>query len=536
MLKFLLALVLFGLVIFVHELGHFLAARFFRVKIFVFSLGFGSALVSWHRGETEYRLSAVPLGGYVKMLGENTAEEEIPPEDLPRSFSAKFWWQKVIIVFAGPLTNIVFAVFIYFLVSFFNHVSDATVIEFIAPGGPAAQTALREGDRVLAVNGRRTAVWEDLQNALPMPVAGECPPIKVLVARWPSGNSETVSVLPEKRRYADVFGEETDRCVMGIAALPRDTRVAFAGPVEGLKSGDIVRSVDGRPVSRWYEVVSLLTTDADHHLTVDRDGKEEKVSLTADAATQAAAVMRHGGMLVGEVEPDSVARKAGVESGDLIVAVNGVSLAAPYEFVSEVKKVREGGTVKISLYRGGEPLEKDFVLSFDSKENQYTGMTESNIRWGARFLFSYDLEPTQASRDAPLLYSARYAVEETANIAVMTVKGMYYLMTNRLPAKAIGGPILVFDISQKAAARGKKVFLSVMAMISVNLGILNLLPVPVLDGGHAVMYTWEGLTRRKIPLRVKEWSLRAGVALLMALMVFAMFNDISRYISIFSGG
>ena len=535
MLKFLLALVLFGLVIFVHELGHFLAARLFKVKIFVFSLGFGSALVSWRRGETEYRLSAVPLGGYVKMLGENTAEEEIPPEDLPRSFSAKEWWQKVIIVFAGPLTNIVFAMLIYFIVSFFNHTSDATVVEFISPGGPAAQTSLREGDRVLAVNGRSTAVWEDLQNALPLPVAGECLPVEVLVARWPSGDAETVPVSPEKRRYADVFGEETDRCIMGIAALPRDTRIALVAPFKGLRNGDIVRAVDGKEVSRFYELTTLLASGA-RELTIERDGKKMSLPLDATVVADLSAILRHGGMTVGQVDEDSVAERAGIESGDLIVAVNGAPLAAPYEFVSEVKKVREGGTVKISLYRAGEPMEKEFVLSFDSKENQYTGMTESNIRWGARFLFSYDIEPTQASRDAPFLYSARYAVEETANIAVLTVKGMYYLLTNKLPAKAIGGPILVFDISQKAAARGKKVFLSVMAMISVNLGILNLLPVPVLDGGHAVMYTWEGLTRRKIPLRVKEWSLRAGVALLMALMVFAMFNDISRYISIFSGG
>jgi regulator of sigma E protease len=159
MANFLYAILLFGLVIFVHELGHFLVARYFKVKIFTFSLGFGSALLSWRRGETEYRISMVPLGGYVKMLGENTPEEEIPPEDLPRSFSFKPWWQKCLIVLAGPAMNIVFAFLIYIGISFFNYTSDATIIEFISAVGPARNSALHEGDRIVAINGQRTAVW-----------------------------------------------------------------------------------------------------------------------------------------------------------------------------------------------------------------------------------------------------------------------------------------------------------------------------------------------------------------------------------------
>ncbi len=535
MANFLYAILLFGLVIFVHELGHFLVARRFNVKIFVFSLGFGSSLVSWRRGETEYRISAVPLGGYVKMLGENTPEEEIPLEDIPRSFQAKVWWQKCLIVLAGPVMNILFAILVYLGISFFNYTSDATVIEFISPDGAAQKAGIREGDRVVAMNGTPTAVWEDVQNNLPEPVNGACAPLTVTVNRWPSGAPEEVVVKPEKRRYADVLGDQTERCVMGIAALPRDSRLAFTGPVEQFRSGDLLRAVDGRPVTRWYEAVTLLTPAA-HAVQVERDGKRVELSLSAEESAQAAAVMRHGGMLIGQVDDGSVAKKADIQPGDLIVEANGIATVAPFEFVSELKKAKEGDTVKIALYRGGERIEKEIVIAIDSKDNQYTGQKETSVRWGAQFLFNYDIEPTQARRADPVSYSLRYAVGEAWNISVLTVKGMYYLVAGKLSAKSLGGPILVFDISQKAAERGMKVFLSVMAMISINLGILNLLPVPVLDGGHMVMYAWEGLTRRKIPPLVKEWSLRVGVALLMGLMVFAMFNDISRYISIFRNG
>ncbi len=535
MVNFLYAILLLGLVIFVHEFGHFLVARRFGVKILVFSLGFGPPLFSWRRGETEYRISAVPLGGYVKMLGEQTTEEDLPPEDVPRSFVTKRWWEKTLIVLAGPLMNFVFAAFVYLVVSFFNYTSDAALVEYVTPDSPAMRAGIGEGDRILFLNGEETAVWEDVQNALPRPDGERCPPIQILLARFPDNRPETVMVEPEKKWFSDVLGTETARCIIGIAALPRDTRLALLKPVEPLRNGDLIRAVDKKPVYRWYEFLARLT-EGPHELTIERNGDTMTVTLASEETASLRQNARHGGMLVASVDPDSVAAGADIRKNDLVLAVNGIAVGAPHEFAHEMKKSKEGSVVSLTLLRNGEEMTKEIRIAFDTTDNRYTGLKETSLRWGARFFFDYTLEPSTSRRSAPLLYSLRYMISETAQVSALTVKGIAYLLSGKLSAKSLGGPILVFDISQKAAERGIKTFLSVMAMISINLGILNLFPIPVLDGGHAAMYTYEGVTRRTIPPGVKEWSLRIGVVFLMALMVFAIFNDVSRYLSIFQGG
>jgi regulator of sigma E protease len=176
-----------------------------------------------------------------------------------------------------------------------------------------------------------------------------------------------------------------------------------------------------------------------------------------------------------------------------------------------------------------------FSPSVTEEDNKYTGLKDKKVSWGAYFSFDYEVPEIMALRDTPFIYTFSFAVDQTIEVTETTLKGFVYLITGKLSAKSIGGPIMIFDISKKAAEAGMKHFLFVLAVISINLGIINLFPVPILDGGHIVMYTFEGITKRKIPLPVKEKIMTVGLVLLLMLMAFAIFNDFSRYLSVFSG-
>lgn len=528
------AVLLFGLIVFVHELGHFIFARIFDVKVLVFSLGFGKAIFKYKKGETEYKICIVPLGGYVKMLGETTQDEEIAPEDIYRTFQEKKWWQKNLIIIAGPLANLIFAIPVYFIVSLYSHTAEASVIEYLTTGSPAEKAGIHEGDSIVSINNTSVFVWEDIQTGMPSPTNGECLPIILKLKRFPDSRLDEVKVLPEKKGYSDLLGDHVEKCVIGIAALPKDTRIGLAGKSEKLKSGDKILKADDKNITRYYELIYYMEKGA-KKLSVQRDDKTTDVIIEETERQQLLPILRHGGMLISSVDKHSVSSDIGINELDYIEKVNGKAVTGPFEFVSELKSLQEGADIKLDVYRDGELINKSFKLSKEIKDNKYTGMKDTTVKWGGKFYFDYSVESQKAQRSSPFLYSVKYSLEETWDMSVLTYKGLYYLITGKLSAKSLGGPIMVFDISKKAAEHGVKVFLSVMAMISINLGLINLLPIPVLDGGHILMYTLEGVRRKKIDRKVREVATMAGFIFLMLVMAFAVFNDVNRYFSLFLG-
>jgi regulator of sigma E protease len=528
---YLFAVLLLGVVVFIHELGHFLFARLFGVRVLAFSLGFGKPIVKWKKGDTEYRISIVPLGGYVKMLGESPDDEKaLENNEYAYAYSHKLWWQKVIIAFAGPLFNIVLAFFVFIIVSFFEYSAPASIVEYVEPGGPAYDAGLEEGDRITEINGRPVHVWEDIQISISSSLKEKkCAETEISVVR-PDGSSATFSVIPKTGSYTDVFNEEVERCEIGIARLPRDASIALLSEFNGLQSGDVIISIDGTPVSRFYEVAKKFKEPAFKTVVLKRNGEEKEVSFENEAAPS----FVHGGLIISKVEEGSLSSKVGIEKGDIITGINGGSITIPYQFYSVMQRLKEGDDVKITIVRSNTEKEIAFKASFEEKENEMTGLTDRNIKWGAGFAFNYDTPEIYAKRAQPLEFSMKYAFQQTFGMISMTLKGFWYLVTGKMSAKSLGGPIMIFDISKKAAEAGAKHFLFILAVISINLGIINLFPVPILDGGYIVMYTVEGIVRKQIPVSIKEKMLTAGMVMLLLLMAFAIFNDFSRYISIFT--
>ncbi len=532
MYMYLFGILLLGIVVLVHEFGHFIVARLCGVRVEVFSIGFGRALFKKKIGDTEYRISLVPLGGYVKMLGESTSDvETVDEKEIEFSFSAKKWWQKVLIVCAGPVFNLIFAFLVYMVVACFMFSAPSSVLEFVSRDGAAYAAGISDGDRIIRLNGKPVAVWEDISlAAMPVPESGICGDVSVEVAKAFTGELKTYTVHPKVGKYTDLFGMERERCELGVARVPLDAKIALLKDFPGLKDGDIVLSVDGEAVSRFYELAERVRKPF-RKMTVLRGGKEIEADFQADGTEKPEFV--YGGLAVSSVEENSYSEKVGVKKGDVIVGVNGSVIQVPFQFYTVMGRLREGDSVKLSILRNREPQVIEFTASFDESENEMTGIRDKRVNWGASFDYNPDIPEVYARRNNLVTFPVRYAAGEMVNVIVTTFKGFAYMISGRLSAKGLGGPIMIFDISKRAAEAGFKYFLAIMAMISVNLGIINLFPVPVLDGGYVVMYGIEGLIGRTIPSKVKERALMVGFGLLVALMIFAIFNDFSRYIPMF---
>jgi len=532
MLMYLFGVLLLGIVVLIHELGHFLFAKLFKVKVTAFSIGFGKPIVKWKKGDTEYRISIIPLGGYVKMTGETPNDEkELTEDEIAVSYSHKKWWQKVVIAFAGPLFNIILAVFVFFIVSFYEHTAPAPIIEYLSPDGAAAKAGIAEGDRITEINGRKVYVWEDLSIGLNNE-SGECKDAEITVKNYRSGKLEKFTVKPQKGTYKDAFNETQNRCEIGVARLPRDTVIALVSMVEGLKSGDRILSVNGTEVDRFYQVRHLFDSTEISELKVLSNGKEKTLKFDHEDLHKK---IIYGGMMLSKVEESSFSKTAGFEKGDVILSVNDTKTTIPYQFYSELSKLKEKDSATINIIRDEQLETITFKIAIEEKDNAFTGMKDRNVKWGAKFLFNYNIPEIMAQRDNPMLFSVSYSFGQTWKMIDMTLKGFWYLVSGKMSAKSLGGPIMIFDISKRAAEAGLKHFLFILAVISINLGIINLFPVPILDGGHIVMYTFEGITGKKIPISIKEKILTVGFVLLMLLMAFAIFNDFSRYFSIFTG-
>lgn len=538
MYKYLFGIILLGIVVLVHEFGHFLLARIFGVRVEVFSIGFGKPLFRKKSGDTEYRISLVPLGGYVKMLGESTSEEnEVEEKDLQFAFSSKKWWQKVLIVCAGPVFNLIFAFVVLMIVSFFMFSAPSSVLEFVSADGAAYAAGISDGDRITKINGDDIAVWDDIPSALvPINESGKCESVSVEVEKAFTKEVKTYTLHPKTGTYTGPFGDEHTRCELGVVRAPREAKIFLLKDFPGLENGDVIRSVDGEKIERYYELAERIKKPF-KTMTVLRGEKEISVDFPGNDAENRPEelVIAYGGLVINEVKSGSYSEKSGVKKGDFITAVNGAGVTAPFQFYSIMGKLREGDRVKLSLIRDREPLDIEFTASFDESENEMTGMRDKRMNWGAYFDYDPNVREFYARRSDLLTFPVRYAAKELVDVIGATFKGLAYMISGKISTKGLGGPIMIFDISKRAADAGVRYFLAIMAMISINLGLINLFPIPVLDGGYVVIYTIEGMFGRAIPQKIKEKALMIGLFLLCALMVFAVFNDFTRYIPMFFG-
>jgi regulator of sigma E protease len=425
-------LVLIGVMILIHETGHFWAARFFDVRVETFSFGFGPRLFGFRRGETDFRFSLILFGGYVKMTGEQAGEESA---DDPRAFLAKPRWQRLCIVFAGPAMNVVLAVALLtglFLFRFPKPVDPnaPATVGHVLPDSPAARAGVREGDRIVRVDDIADPSWEDI---LLKEIASAQRPLSVVIER--QGRQIPLLVTP-------VLDERTG---VGNAGWSEENEIQIAGFVPGLPN----------------------------------------------------------------------AEQAGLRPGDILLAVNGQAVRSTQR-LHEALRTSQGRPVEILYSRQGV------------RDKAVVQPTFTTLQGQGRWMIGVQLEPRYVFIQLPLNQAFLESIRQNVRYGSLIYQFLRGIIERRMSPRSLEGPIRIAQLSGDAAREGAGAFIGLMAMVSLNLAIFNLLPIPILDGGVILLLLVEMILRRDLSVQVKEAVFKLGFVFLMMVVAFVLYNDLSK--------
>lgn len=555
--------VLLGVLIFFHELGHFVVAKACGVRVLKFCLGIGSPIgfgryrLAWTYGHTEYAIAWFPLGGFVKMLGENpedagNGEVQASPEE---TLGAKPTWQKLAIFFAGPAMNLILPVFFFLALMAIGEDRPLPVVGMVELGSPAERAGLAAGDRILALAGEPVAWWDAFDDRV-RELPGKVLPLEI----ERSGERLTLPLEIGARSEIDPFQQVSQvgfaglahrrlRAVVGVPAT--DSPAARAG----LRSGDLVTSVGGEKIEDWEGFARAYAAAAGElRIEVER-------AALADAASAAGAVPGAGAadpaaasepafetlsfrlpslgrvaalgvipanVLISGVATDSPAEQAGLLAGDLILEVGGAPIGSFASFAEHVR-ASQGKPLALRVARRGELLALDVAPRMEDAPTGIGSIKEARYQVGVQSQQNTLPGALGVDRERNPLKALPRAFARTGAEVAAIVVGISHFFTGNVSPKQLAGPIGIAEIAGTALQIGWQAYLHVMIAISINLGVLNLLPIPVLDGGQAVMAMVEALRRSPLSQRARELFQSVGVTLLLFLMGLAFWNDLSRH-------
>lgn len=535
-----------GVLVTVHELGHFLAAKWAGVKVLKFSIGFGPKLVGFRRGETEYVIAAIPLGGFVRMAGEIPGDD-VPEEDVKRSFLSAPWWKRAIIVVAGPAFNLIFPILAYFIAFIGDHQVLSPRVGWVEPDYPAARAGILPGDLITKVDGQPIRAFDEIRTALDGVWDRE---VAVTVKR---GDQDLVLRITPMKLEESTPLEKVKRGLLGVSPIARPAIIGVpkgsAAEAAGLKSFDRVLSINGDIVRDEVQLDQVLAgKTGDLKVQVIRNEladvgganvvipELDTVTVPRSEGTGFAALggAESADTYVWTVFPGSPAAKAGLKRGDKLVSIDGAKLGSWFTVQTRLRAAEKQPFTLAWISDGEEKSQKLSQVSeeeLDELKNK-SEILELGVRPRAAFQGSEVLAGgPEAERitvhmgpgDA-FIASVKTVPEGIRAIALIMGK----LFTRDIPLESVGGPIMLFQVAAKSAEAGYEVFLKNMALVSVNLGLVNLLPIPILDGFGLLAAIWEGIRRRPIPVRAREIANIVGLAVLALLVVLVFKNDITK--------
>jgi len=539
-------LILIGVLIFVHELGHFMWAKILGVKVLTFSLGFPPKLIGRRIGETEYVLSAIPIGGYVKMLGEEEAGEEIAPEDLKRAFHVQPVWKRFVIVFAGPFMNLAFPLFLYFAVLYVSvdQIRPATV-GTVVPGDPADEAGIVPGDRIVEIDGKAIHGFEDLRD-----VVGEAAGRRVPIVFEHDGKRTRSTIVPRRATETVVAALGLTKEVGRIGVYPAFPRPVIqitdpggAAARAGLETQDLLLAIDGAPVKRWIDVEKKLSSPGPSEVEVAylRPVPIETPAATVHVYEAGSARLSFpegpsrfeslgaasSECYVSSVRPGTPAASAGMRPGDRIAAINGQSVRVWDQLTNTLRTYPDDQHSVTFEHPDGTLVTARLRQTKRSIGDEF-GQEQTTYTFGASN-FNLYIEDDWVPNPNRLIRAIRGSVQGTWYYIRITGILFARLVQGKVSVRTIGGPILIFDIAGRSAREGAVTFLDTMALISVNLGLINLFPIPILDGGVILLIAIEAIRRRRLSDRARQIYQYAGMGIVGLLVVLVFYNDISRY-------
>ncbi len=424
-----------GVLVFVHEFGHFIAAKIFRMRVDRFSIGFPPRAFGKTIGETDYCVSWIPIGGYVKIAGmidESLDTEHLETEPSPWEFRAKPIWQRIIVICAGVAMNIVLAIVIFWGINFHQGkiVRETTEIGYVQEETPAAAAGIRAGDRIVRINGAPVTNWDQI--------------------------------------FSDVY-------------------IEFAG--------------------------------ADIRMTVIRDGREAELAIPRSEIPEPGTrpfgiVPSQTKVVISSVAPGDPADKLGLRPGDVITSLGGIPIRYD-EKVREIVRSHAGRPLEAEWMRGDSLMKGTLIPTNDGKIGIYYGAAYTGPVTRLRY---------------SLLEALPQGVRDVVSASGLFLQQIGQIITGKSSfSQSVGGPIRIAQIATQTAELGLVTYLGFIALLSVSLAILNILPFPALDGGHLAFLVYEGIFRREIPVRIKLGLQKAGMILLLAFMAVVVFNDILHF-------
>jgi regulator of sigma E protease len=562
-------LLLVGVLVVIHELGHFVAAKLLDVKVLRFSIGYGRPLVRVQLRETEYQIAAFPLGGYVRILGierdekvgdragnkpgdkaaDRTSRSLGHRGDAGRSFASRPLWQRLVIVFAGPAANLVLSVVIYFVFFAGHSVTKAAVIGDVLDGGAAARAGLLPGDRVLEIDGTAVRYFEEIEAAVRSSPGAE---LHLRVSR--NGKVFERYLTPLEETIRDRDGSVTHQGWIGITHKPF---VPLVGVIDGqspaaragLRTGDLIISVDGQPVHNWSDVQHHVGKFARRTSLVYFRGTElpgvpqiqllgagfadlvPETQVDAQLNRQTYTGLEHAEMFVAHVDAGSPADGAGLRPGDLVVALDDHPVAHWIDLDQRLQ-AEPNRPFKLSWKHATagktEEMSAELTQVLRKHLDDYDH-TVTRLVFGAR----NDVDRGEGAMipiDGRFGFAMSKAIGRTGETISTMVSGFFKILGGDTPGDALGGPLMMYRVASVSGNQGWDSFLLMLALISVNFGLINLLPIPIVDGGHVLVFALEAVRRRPLSTWMRERVQLVGLIVIGLITVLALRNDITRYL------